>query len=201
MSRRLLDGVKQRRVLQRKRQQVTTVVVRDEHVLVADAEAVGGADAVHVDEQGVGSQAKEFLLVGANGHDLPLDEMGARGHARLPADLREAPRRLGLRKAPHDMRPAHERAAALHLNEVAVRAEVLDGSAHGDAAHAVLLAELGLRGDLLVDLVGAVLDGTLDVIVNLLVERRALAGGHVTLPGGRTRHVVWDIIPASRDVM
>ena len=78
-----------------------------------------------------------------------------------------------------DMRRGNKGATALLLNQVAIGAELLDGAAHGNTAHLILVGKLKLGRDTLLGCINTFLDRILDFVVNLLVKRCIFGRGHI----------------------
>ena len=69
-----------------------------------------------------------------------------------------------------DVRRGNKGATALLLNQVAIGAQLLDGAAHRNSAHLVLLGKLKLGRNTLLGCINTFLDRVLDFVVNLLVK-------------------------------
>jgi hypothetical protein len=78
-----------------------------------------------------------------------------------------------------DVRRGNKGAATLLLNQVAIGAQLLDGAAHRNAAHLVLLGKLKLGRDALLRCINTFLDRFLDLVVNLLVKRCIFGRWHI----------------------
>ena len=78
-----------------------------------------------------------------------------------------------------DVRRGDKGATALLLNQVAIGAQLLDGAAHRNAAHLVLLGKLELGRNTLLGCINTFLDRILDFVVNLLVKRCIFGRWHI----------------------
>ena len=133
-----LDLGKNRLVLKIGRQQLTVGVKRHKDVLLKDGLAVGCTHALNMQQQRVLLQAKELHLVLTCRHNLAIDHMCARLHAIIGTQRGKRLQRRSVELAV-DVRRGNKGAAALLLNQVAIGAQLLDGAAHRNAAHVVLL--------------------------------------------------------------
>ena len=83
-------------------------------------------------------------------------------------------------------RALDERAATLLLYEISGLNELAHGAANGDATDAVLLAQLGLGGNLVADLILAGIDSVLDITNNLQVQGHKRRCHHLLCHMSRT---------------
>ena len=73
---------------------------------------------------------------------------------------------------PLKLRVAHKGTFPLLFYQIPLGAQLIHSPPHRDAAYTVQLTQFRLRRNLLLRLISALLDGTLDVFHQLLVERR-----------------------------
>ena len=83
-------------------------------------------------------QAKELHLVLTRWNNLAIDHMRTSLHAIVGTQRGKRLQRRGVELAV-DVRRGNKGAAALLLNQVAIGAQLLDGTTHRYAAHLVLL--------------------------------------------------------------
>lgn len=104
--------------------------------------------------------------------------MRARLHAIIGTQRGKRLQRRGVKLA-IDVRRGNKGATALLLNQVAIRAQLLDGAAHRNSAHLVLLGQLKLGRNTLLGRINTFLDRILDFVVNLLVKRCIFRRRHI----------------------
>ena len=91
-----------------------------------------------MEQQRILLQAKELHLVLARRNDLAIDHMCTGLHAVVGTQRGKRLQRRGM-ELTIDVRRGNKGAAALLLNQVAIGAQLLDGAAHRNSAHVVLL--------------------------------------------------------------
>ena len=148
--------------------------VVDQHkgvVLEHDGDAVGRTHALDHDKLAAGLHAKERRVLARRRDHRARDQARARYHVVGGATLGNLALELG---------STYKGAPPLLAVKVPRARQLLDGTAHGDAPHAVGLRELHLGRNARTGRIYAARDLALQVIHDLLVQRH---GGHVSALG------------------